>query len=228
MQRRRLLAAVHEALARTPIGFLGAALAIGLLAGCDTLETPATNAMTATLRLAVVPGSPVDRAELVPDIGYLRVTLNGAVALFALAFIDADQNGPIQVYYGPGREVLRLQRGQLLGFVGAPVSWRSVSLSANPPVSNGDVAFTRHRDVAPGERYDLIDTVAIRDGASKEGQLQGLDATALRWYDAVTSDLPPAKIALDASGTAVYGEQCLDGENCLTWQLWPPASRAAP
>jgi len=197
-------------------------------AGCSTFETPATNAMTASIGIAISPGKSVDDAPLAPGIGYLRVTLDGAVALFALGFVDHDANGAIEVYYGPGREVLRLQNGRLLGIDGVAISWKSVSVSSNPGWSEKDPTINRRRDIAPGERYDLNDQITVVRSPPAPGHLSGLDPAALSWFDDVTDDLPRAHVALDGAGTPVYGEQCLDQVHCLTWQLWPPATGAGP
>lgn len=180
--------------------------------------------MTATIGVAVSPGGSIEDARLAPGVGYLRVTLDGAVALFALGFIDYDQNGPIEVYYGPGREVLRLQNGRLLGLESAIVNWREVRLSSNPTYlgSAANAPIVRRRDVTPGEVYDLTDQVLVKPGAPAPRSLQGLDATTLSWFDESADDLPVAHVALDQRGTPIYGEQCLTGEHCLTWQLWPP------
>jgi hypothetical protein len=218
-----------DLLFKNPAGFRGGARLLALLltvlaiSGCQSLDNPGTNAILATAKGSLpFSGNPVDGAVLDPNIGFLRVTYDGNVALFALAFIDHNQAGEVTVYFGPERSVLKLQNGHVLSLLGTSLEWHSVKLSQNPvfPGAAGQ-NIERRRDVEPGERFDRLDHLTIARAAPEARALKGIDPNILTWYSESSSDLPPGRIATNSAGVPVYGEQWLDDGHLFTWQLWP-------
>lgn len=187
-------------------------------------------------------------AALNPNYRYLRVIVDGRVVLMVLGEVDADPGGAIEVWYSGQREVLRFQRGRLVGTVGAPVEWRGVRLPELPSwaelaKAEGPFRWTRVRDVMPGYRFGLADALVLRViPAPRKSELQGVDPQGLTWFEeqfeprqgagmpapgGAAGALPPARYAVDIRGvgeTAVYGEQCIAPEFCFTWQRWPVAA----
>ena len=195
------------------------------------------DAMVQTARAALPGGSDpgaVDRAKLNPDWRYLRVTADGGrVALLVLGFVDPDPQGPIEVWYSAEREVLRLQRGRLVGTTGMLTEWRNVSLSGIPDWaalsgSGAHAKWVRTRDVMPGYRFGVQDSMELAEvPAPAKSALRTLDPKALAWFEERTSALPVARYALQTVNGrphVVYGEQCLDPATCFTWQRWPAGS----
>lgn len=215
----------------------------------------ASNAILQTLPYAIGRDSKIANARLNPDFRYLRVTVGGRVALLALGNVDSHPQGPIEVWYSAEREVLRLQNGRLVGAVGLTTEWREVSLPTLPSwsaLARGTEVFTltRTRDVMPGYRYGVKDSLSLRVVAEpRRSALQGLDPQRLTWFEervepgavawlsgvlgggvGAEAALPPARYAVDFSGgqeTVVYGEQCLAAELCFTWQRWPVQGQSA-
>jgi hypothetical protein len=198
------------------------ALAALLLAGCQSVDNPGMNAMIVTAKAAISPGGGVDEIALTPGLGYLRVTYNGSLALFALAYLDQDQNGVIEVYYGPNASLLRLQNGHVLALLGTSTEWRAVSLSANPAfLGSSSTTLERVRDVQPGDQFGRRDKIAIRPANSDQEKLKGIDPAILHWYAEESEDLPLGRVAVTSADVPVYGEQWIDAKHLLTWQLWP-------
>ena len=217
------------------------------LSGCST----ASDAILQTLPYAYGRNPGVDNARLNPNFSYLRLTVNGHVALLALGYVDSDPQGPIDVWYSAEREVLRLQNGRLVGAVGLTTEWRNVRLPILPSWSavahaGRAIAWTRTRDVMPGYRFGVKDELSLRVIAAPRGSaLQGLNPRGLTWFeerdesgargglsgvlgDRADAALPPARYAVDFAGgkeTVVYGEQCLAADLCFTWQRWPVQAR---
>jgi hypothetical protein len=238
--------------AHVQIRALAAALSlVAALSGCSA----GSNAILQTLPYAYGRSPGVDDARLNPNVRYLRVTIGGRVVLLALGNVDSDRQGPIEVWYSAEREVLRLQSGRLVGAVGLTTEWRGVLLPELPSwgaVARGHKAFrwTRTRDVMPGYRFGVKDTLSLRVVEEpKRGELQGLDPQRLTWFEervesgpvaglsavlgnsiAADAVLPPARYAVDlreGQETVVYGEQCLAPKLCFTWQRWPAQPKSS-
>ena len=73
-----------------------------------------------------------DSARLNPRLRYLRVSVDGRVALLVLGYVDAHPRGRIEVWYSAQHEVLRLQNGRIVGATGLTTEWRHVALPALP------------------------------------------------------------------------------------------------
>lgn len=197
------------------------------------------NAVVDTALSTMARGPGVDSFPLNPNFRYLRVTINGRVALLVLGYIDPSPQGPIEVWYSAEREVLRLQNGRLVGAVGVTTEWRNVFLPDLPSWSviahaNAAVQWVRIRDVMPSYRFGVRDSLRLRVIPPPEKvQLQGVNPKGLTWFveeiESGSNPLPAARYGVDLQDgkeTAIYGEQCLAPELCFSWQRWP-ADRAA-
>lgn len=166
-----------------------------------------------------------------PQFTYLRTVLNGTVNYLVLGYVDQRPEGAVEVWYSSTGQVVKLLNGHLVGTGGLPVDWRDVRLSSfNAFDANG---FTRERDLMPGYRFGVRDTVtrvAIEPPASSK--LAGVAPASLRWYEERASTLPadaalpPARFGMSqASGTPVviYSEQCLSRDYCMSFERWTPA-----
>ena len=217
------------------------------LSGCSGVQ----DAVVSTVRSALKRDGGAAGAALNPNYRYLRVIIDGRVVLMVLGEVDAAPGGAIEVWYSAQREVLRLQRGRVVGAVGAAVEWRGVRLPELPSwaelaKAEGPFRWTRARDVMPGYRFGLADALALRAiPAPRKSELQGVDPQGLTWFEeqleprqgaggmpapsgagGVSGAFPPARYAVDIRGVGevVYGEQCLAPEFCFTWQRWPVAA----
>ena len=218
------------------VGLLRAILvAAPVLAISGCASTP--DAIVQTVRSAWSGGpdpGAADRAKLSPDFRYLRITAGGGrVALLVLGAVDPHPLGPIEVWYSAEREVLRLQRGRVVGTTGMLTEWRNVKASGPPDWSalasqGAQAKWVRTRDVMPGYRYgvqDAMELAAVPPPAKT--MLRGLEPRSLAWFEERTPALPAARYAVQtANGRphVVYGEQCLDRTTCFTWQRWPAGS----
>lgn len=209
--------------------------------------------MLQTLR-SVVPGDDAARATPNPNFQYLRVTVEGRLALFVLGYIDPHPHGPVEVWFSAEKEVLRLQNGRLIGATGPSTEWQGVVIPTLPAWetlarSTEPLQWTRIRDVMPGYRFGLRDTLSLHvTAAPAKSALLGIAPQNLLWFEermqpppAATNilsalstsgdyHLPPARYALalrNGKGTIVYGEQCLSARLCFTWQRWPVGQDSA-
>jgi len=166
----------------------------------------------------------------------LRVSVDGRTALLVLGYLEPHAQGPIEVWYSARREVIKLQNGRLVGALGLTTEWRRVALPALPDwaallAATQPLHWTRRRDVMPGYRYGIVDSLTLRRSAPPSGsRLVGIDPASLSWFEesdatrAGEDALPPARYALDLRATGepvVYGEACLAPDLCFAWQRWP-------
>ncbi len=222
---------------------LFAMLAIGVMA-CALLTGCASylGAIAQTASDAVKPSQGGDSARLSPLYQYLRVTLQGRVVFVALGNIDQHVDGPVEVYYSSGREVVRLQNGHLVGAAGVLTEWRNVSIASAPSWiasrSGQPITWQRVRDVMPGYRFGIPDNlVRSKIPPPPQNALQDIRPETLEWFEErhiyppasrsspVNEKLPPAKYAVayaNGKATVVYAEQCLAPDLCLSWQRWTP------
>jgi group 4 capsule polysaccharide lipoprotein GfcB/YjbF len=206
---------------------------VAAIGGCAT----STNAIVQTMQSALGRGRGIEDAKLNPDFRYLRVTIGGRVVLLALGYLDKHPQGTIEVWYSAEREVVRLQNGRLVGAAGLATEWRHVVLPEFPDWSvlasgGAPLRWSRTRDVMPGYRYGLRDSLALQIVPPPPASaLQGLDPKELTWFEERLADeslpktaLPAARYAVQVAGKeaiVVYGEQCLAPQTCFTWQRWP-------
>lgn len=201
----------------------------------------------ASLRQAVTGRTAAAADKLDPNFAYLRITRGGSSGLMWRGSIEKTAQGPVEVYYSGNGEVLRLRDGRLLGISGLPTEWRQV-VDGSPSWSTvvtgkQPVTFTRLRDVLPGYRSGVRDELILgRVGPRERSALRGIDPHALTWFEervrergfrlpgAASDALPPARYALDLSGTqptVVYSELCVAPDLCFTWQRWSAAMQQA-
>jgi hypothetical protein len=115
-----------------------------------------------------------------------------------------------------------MQNGHVLSLLGTSTEWRAVTLSANPSfLSSGSSTLDRVRDVEPGDLFGRRDRLVIRPANSEQEGLKGIDPAILHWYSEDSEDLPRGRVAVTSADVPVYGEQWIDTQHLLTWQLWP-------
>ncbi len=206
------------------------AVVLSLLAACST----GASAVRTTLSGVVFENDPTANVALNSKLFYERVTLGGHPALLVLGFEDGPAAGKTEVWYSHEREVLRLQGGRLIGTAGMTLNWTAVSFPDGVPAwPTGDTetsaVFRRRHSAEPGHLTDLDETLQLTSIAPPSNSgLKDLDPAKLRWVEervltGVGRALPPARYGLSRAlpSRVVYGEQCLAGAFCLTWQRWP-------
>jgi hypothetical protein len=214
---------------------IGWVCALALLGGCTT----AGNAIVDSLRFAVASVREAPAPRLNPDFQYLRLAIDGRVAYPARGSVDDGPAGPTEVWYTTSREVVRLANGRVIGATGATTEWRGVEIPSLPSWSSlaktGDFQWTRVRDLMPGYRFGIRDSLRLRViPPPAKSALRVVPASSLTWFEEsmdqaagqrTDSHLPPARYAVDLQGgneRVIYGEQCLDTDFCFSWQRWPP------
>ena len=208
---------------------------LACIGGCSSL--------TSVLKLGSRSEAAAESLALNPALKYLRVTVAGNVALLVLGYVDADPQGDIQTWYSAKGEVIKLQRGRIVGTVGLTTDWRDVRYSAVPGWGNlpeTGFEYQRERDEMPGYRMGIRERITVaRVAAPSNSQLRSLDADRLRWFEeTVVSEKSSVKRPRDRfavqpevdTDTVVYAEQCISPSLCITWQKWPAMtpSEAAP
>lgn len=175
-------------------------------------------------------GASQTQINIIPAFSYLRVQIGNRVAFFVLGYLDPHPEGMVEVWFSAEKEVLRLRHGRLMGVSGTPTEWLNVTYPRAPAWSNTLAAATyeRTRDVAPGYRYGLAETVQLRSiSAPEKSNLLGIPPESLSWFLESSTDqaaLKPTLYALrhDQDGPrVVYSETCLDTDLCFSWQRWP-------
>lgn len=213
--------------------------------GASAIAQTLGQALGQTLGQAASFGDRLAGVALNPSFRYLRIGISGGGgALLVLGYVDSDARGPIEVWYSGGGEVFRLQNGRVVGVAGPFAEWRNVRMPELPAWSamvhavrgGAPLRWTRVRDVMPGYRADIRDSLSVRETLPPSRHtLQGVDAASLTWFEEVLEQtdgddmaLPLARYAVDFSGgreRVVYGEQCVALTLCLSWQQWPVAGR---
>lgn len=219
------------------VRLLAAALLLaGVASGCSTGSEAVLDTALSLRRTGP------DAAKLNPSYRYLRVVVDGRVALLVLGYIEPHPQGPIEVWYSAEREVLKLQNGRVVGALGLTTEWRRVALPALPDwgtllASSEPLRWTRTRDVMPGYRYGVEDRLTLtRIAPVDNSRLVGVDPASLTWFEETDAPapgeeaLPTVRYALDLRAIGepvVYGEACLTKELCFAWQRWPVAQTTA-
>lgn len=172
-----------------------------------------------------------------PAFQYLKVTSYGRPAYLVLGYTEPASGA--QVWYSAQGEVIKLQNGRLVGALGLETEWRDVrwgdvpawqSLTHTP--DSTEWTFRRERDVMPGYRFNVSESLRLRAvslGRVKTQLGKALpslaDSTAWLWFEENTTDLPPAFYALDAKRQppqVVWTYQCLSPGFCLSLEPWAP------
>ena len=227
----------------------GLALGISTLTGCASYLGAVADTVTSAIKSPPVN----DGSKLSPLFQHLRVTVQGRVIFMALGDTDAHPDGPIEVYYSSGLEVLRLQKGHVVGAIGTLTEWRNVSIAAAPSWRDSrdkpPVTWQRVRDVMPGYRYGVRDHL-VRTVITPLAlpALPGLKLEGLTWFEErlqapvvpnsrarpgnaepSPETLPPARYAVEFGSSneqVMYGEHCFSQKLCLTWQRFVPPQSA--
>lgn len=153
-------------------------------------------------------GSDADRARLNPEYRYLRVQIDGRVALLVLGYVDPDPLGPVEVWYSASKEVLRLQHGRLVGATGMTTEWRNVAVKGAPEWTmirpDGEaVAWSRSVDLMPGYRYGIRHQMSLRRTLPvTRTALRGLDPDKLEWYEESATEVAGTEISVLRAGSA--------------------------
>lgn len=216
------------------------AISVFILIGLSACSTFEANPVIPMMHRIFPQGVAAERTGFAPPYHYLRVAVDDNVIFMASDTQRIDATDTACVWYSAGREVLRFQNGRLVAAVGLATEWRAVVLPVLPSWSvlaaaKEPVRWTRIRDVMPGYRYGVNDSLLLqRIPAPKDSRLKGIDPHALTWFEerfdtqhndvSTQQTLPLARYAVafrDAQETVVYGEQCVSAKLCFSWQRWP-------
>jgi hypothetical protein len=202
------------------------------LMGCTT--SPGTQAVFDAVGIARGSISGKGATKLVnldPRYKYLRVVWMDQEIYMARGYTRPGPDGVEEGWYTAKADLMKLVSGRLMGIYGAEVEWLGVTYQ-NMPKWEGlgsRTTIRRIRDVAPGYRYGLKETIEIlRLETTPVNRIVGLDPTKLFWFEERIVEgekLPPSRYALDKNNSVVYSELCIAPGNCLSWQVWPPASK---
>lgn len=207
-----------------------------LLASCLTgcAVSPGSQALVDAFHHIRTSGSSHENSDnLDHRFDYLRVQIDRREVFMVLGYIDSHPDGPVEVWYSAGAEVLRLRDGRLIGAtMNRGTDWLSVSFANLPRWEQIGVqaSFERSRDISPGYRYGIIEKMLIRRiPQPDDSRIQLIPASSLAWFEEreeSTGGLPPARYGVSMTGPApqvIYAEQCLSSEFCFSWQKWPSA-----
>lgn len=216
---------------------LNIALLLSLvLTGC----TPGTSGILDSARFtaANLTSSSNSSPSLQSGTRYLRVSIDGGRVVFlALGYIEGER-GEVEVWYSAEGEVLKLSGGRIISTVGLPVDWRRVTFSRLPAwteIGKMPHTFERERDVMPGYRLNVRETLEIREiFPPAPDPLPGIDPVRVRWFEESTvgpsvesRPLRPTRYALlidpgsSVTVEPLYGKQCLSADLCFSWQKLP-------
>ncbi len=209
---------------------------VSLLGGCAS--SPAVRALVDAGGMVLRGGATTaTEPQLDPRFAYLRFERDKRVVYLALGYVDPHPEGAVEVWYSSAGEVLRLQDGRVVGSTGGETDWLVVSFAGRPEWGEvrGPVSFVRMRDVQPGYRLGLRETLTLRPiPAPTDSRLREIPAQALTWYEEQVTDgaepLPPSRygVHLSPSGPRViYGEHCLSARLCFSWQRWSATTGGA-
>jgi hypothetical protein len=175
-------------------------------------------------------------AELDSRFQYLRVDAGGRVGYLALGATEPSDGTPTEVWYSANREVIKLSSGHIAAAIGTTEEWRKASLprfqSWQSIANSNGFRWTRYRDVMPGYRYGIVDTLFIRAiPRPPKSNWEGGGAERLMWFEesqeaSSAEPLPIVRYAVQIQGgfeRVEYGEACLSPTLCFSWQRWNAA-----
>lgn len=201
---------------------------MGFLAGC----TSGLQAIGESLRYAATPDQRVTRASLDPKFEYLRVRVNGRLALLVLGAVDEHETDmPVQVFYSGEGETLKLQGGRISAFTSTNQSVQIRVLAPKEAVWNffSSSSYKRQVDSRPDYRFSQIQRIDVERLPAAPGRrdLEGLNPQELVWFketiQGVSPSQPPALFALKRVNNrfeVVYSEECFAPDLCLSLQRW--------
>ncbi len=211
--------------------FLGAVLTLAVV-GCSGGARTAAE----TIRFAAFPDKRVSEAstDLSPNFEYLRARVNGRLIFLALGYREGgrgDQD-PLDVYFSADGEVLKLQGGRIVSFVGLGKEITKAFPDGVPNWSKKPLVYRTVLDHRPS--YNLGQTWLVevaplaRPPSGKD--LIGVAAASLLWFK---ERLPPeamksgflqtpvyAVTRRNGRDEVVYSEQCLEPKLCFSLQRW--------
>jgi hypothetical protein len=220
-------------------------LSMRLVIGLVVLTLLGGCAPSPTLRALVDAGGMVvrgrtetdDEPRLDPRFAYLRFERDKRVVYLALGYVDPHPQGAVEVWYSSAGEVLRLQDGRVVGSSGGETDWLTVSFTGRPHWAEvrGPVSFVRTRDVQPGYRLGLRETLTLRPIPPPDNsRLRQVSPQVLNWFEEQVAEgierLPPARYAVHFSPSGprvIYGEHCLSARLCFSWQRWSATTGGA-
>jgi hypothetical protein len=209
---------------------------IPLLSGC----TSGLQAIGDTLRYAVSPDRRVLEAKLNPEFDYLRVRVNGRLAILALGAVDSLAGRSVHVFFSGEKETLKLFEGRIVEFSSPGQHVRlEVPPSGFPQFKIGlDVTFSRTMDTRPSYAFSVPQTRRLKYLEHPPGKtdLVGIDPRSLTWFEehaleeiSRTPQLPLkpkwsralyAVLIQGGQASIVYSEQCISPDLCLSLQRW--------
>jgi hypothetical protein len=204
------------------------AVAMVLLSGC----TSAGLSTAKILQDAIVGSSVQIPANLsVSPYRYLWAKSNDSKALLVLGAVEPSDSGSIEVWFSANQEILRIQTGALGRIVstrGLQTDWVRSSLRVNPNVSGSLKVLLRERDVMPGWRYGLTETLRQTSFRKPPRLARQKFRPELLNSKKVTSwlmenspqapELGESVYARDAAGQVIAGYQCLAADLCIAWE----------
>lgn len=176
------------------------------------------------------PRDSIESLRLLPNLSYLRVTVQGKPSLMVLGYVAQHEFGTLETWYSSSGQVLELLDGKLHSTEGFATNWPRVDRSGFPgkwadALSGDSTTFTRLHDQMPNYRYNIKNLVSlIETPVHRHSNLYGVEPSAFRWLEETAGSLPSARYALALErGTysVFYGEQCLTPDYCISWQRWP-------
>ena len=212
---------------------------------CAFFSSCAQNAYIDTVKSLLTSSDTDNDNRLNPEYEHLRITLSGRSAFVTLGDIDKHPDGDLNVYYGGGGLVIRLQNGRLAGVNGLLTEWRNVVMHNAPAwavaAKSGQTEWRRTRDAMPGYHYGIDERLTLTYVTPpQKNPLWQATTEGLVWFEEhITNsnapgyannanNLPPARYAVSIANqqtTVVYGEQCIAPDTCLTWQQWTPRKK---
>lgn len=197
------------------------------LAGCSS----AFQASGDSLFYALDPDRRVRTARLDPQFEYLRVVVDGRLALLARGVIDQREGRNLEVFFSADREVLKLSSGRLEEFSNGRRHILVQPPGADYPPWNLDAStdYSVEIDVRPNYRFSIQQRRVLRPllQPPKKTKLKDIDPASLKWFEELPLDHSTAHrrslfgVRFEAGAPqVVYSEQCIASDLCLTIQRW--------
>lgn len=208
------------------VGIVSACLCTGCASGVSPVEE--------TFRFLGSRNAAAENAVLSASHKYLRVVVDGKVALLAQGYLEPHPKGAIEIWYSAHGEVLKLHGGRIVGTAGLATDWRDIRNPDLPKwqsVTDIPSVYEREHDEMPGYRMGIREKVRLRAiPPPTDTSLRNLVADRLSWFEERVEVLDgerekrPSRYAIELLGIeerVVYGEHCLSEDLCLSWQRWP-------
>lgn len=198
-----------------------------VMAGCSS----AFQATGDTLVYALDPDRRVRTARLNPQFEYLRVVVDGRLALLARGVVDQREGRDLEVFFSADGEVLKLSGGRIEEFSNGKRHLLSRPADGSYPNWNlrAPTVYQVLVDGRPGYQFSVLQQRVLQPLAAppKSTNLKGIDPHSLAWFEESSADPQLALrrslfgIRLEASGPQiVYSEQCIATDLCFSLQRW--------